>query len=138
MDIREWPYKVDDKDVVLHLIIDGDPVSKARPRFGAGGKVYTPAKTAIYEEFVGYKMKEALMGDPPDSESTFALRCFFYRGSRQRIDCDNLIKAQSDAANGVVWEDDAQVGEIIGKLFLNQDIPRAEVLIYRIQSESPK
>lgn len=135
--ILTWPYPIPKDDLVLSLVYDGEPISKQRVRFGAGGTVYTPAKTRHYEKTIGWELRAKLQGIEPDSESKFALRCIFYRSNRQRIDCDNLIKAISDAATGVVWQDDNQVLEVIGRLFLKDETPRVEVAIYRIPDTTP-
>lgn len=137
-DIFSFPYEVDRDGIVLHMIYEGDPISKARPRFGGSGKVYTPAKTKHYEETLRWLIREQLRNLEPDANSRFALRCLFFRATRQRIDCDNLIKAVSDAANEQVWKDDAQVMEIFGRLYLFEEHPRAEILIYRIEDSSPR
>lgn len=117
-----WPYPVLECDLVLHLVVDGQPISKARLE---------------YEKRVRAIIHESLNGNSPDAESSFGLRCLFYRNSRQRIDCDNLIKAVSDAATGEVWKDDNQVVEVIARLFLASDNARAEIAIYRLPNPSP-
>lgn len=133
-----WPYEVDEKDVAVRLTVDGQPFSKGRARFTKAGHAYTPKKTRSHENMLKLLMRSALPTDEPDDKSRFGLRCLFYRSTRQRIDCDNLIKAVSDAATGAVWKDDAQVLEVIGRLFLADDEPRTEIVIYRIEDPSPR
>lgn len=132
-DILKWPYPISDNDLVVHLVYQGEPISKHRVRFNrTTGRAYTPDATTVYEETLGWEFRSYLQGVEMDSESTFALRCLFYRSNRQRVDCDNLIKSVSDAANGIVWKDDSQVSEVMGKLFVQSDNPRVEIAIYRV------
>ncbi len=137
-DINRFPYDVNESDVVVNITLAGEPLSKQRARFGRNGNVYTPIKTRNYEDAVRWTLRGVLGDVEPDAKSKFALRCLFYRSTRQRIDCDNLIKAISDAANGQVWEDDAQVMEIFGRLFLANDNPRVEILIHKIDDPAPR
>ena len=118
-----WPYPVPEQDIVLHLTVDGQPVSKARRE---------------YERRLRGVIQDSLVDYHKDAESSFGLRCMFYRNSRQRIDCDNLIKAVSDAATGEVWKDDNQVVEVIGRLFVASDTPHAEIVIYRLPNPAPR
>ena len=119
----QWPYSVAEQAIVLHIKVDGQPTSKAR---------------RAYENRLRCLMRDMLNGLLPDSANRFGLRCLFYRDTRQRIDCDNLMKAVSDAATGVAWKDDAQVVEVIGRLFLASDKPYAEIVIYRVDDPAPR
>ena len=50
--------------------------------------------------------------DQPDDESRFAVGIGVTRRSRRAYDLDNVVKAVMDAANQIVWKDDAQVNQI--------------------------
>ena len=119
----EWPYSVAPEAVVVSFVVEGSPKTKSH---------------RDYEHSLRTLMRQSMHGKEADKVSRFGLRCLFYRDTRQRIDCDNLMKAVSDAANGEVWKDDAQVVEIIGRLFLANENPRSEILIYRIDDPSPR
>lgn len=131
-DVLLWPYPVLASDIVVRATYQGLPLAKQRPRFSKSGRVYTPSETRQYEASLRAIFADGMGGSPPDGESRFALRCFFVRDSRHRIDCDNLIKAVSDAATKTVWVDDSQVLEVVGRLYLAQPNPRAEMLIHRV------
>lgn len=138
-EISAWPAIVEQSTVVVHLRLDVEPQSKARPRLGKGGNVYTPDRTRDYETAIGWHLKAAIGGGPwPNRESRFGLRAVFYRSNRQRIDCDNLLKAISDAATGVVWRDDVQVIEVMARVFVACDTPAIELLIYRLPDPTPR
>ena len=136
--ILSWPYLVPVESIVVNTCFLGMPLGKQRPGFDKNGHVYTPRATKEYEKKLSDLFLAELKLAKPDGKSKFALRCRFYRGTRQRIDCDNLMKAVSDAANKVVWTDDSQVMEVIGNLFLADANPRAEILIHRIPDPSPR
>lgn len=86
---------------------------------------------------LAWKMKPNVQNGIAPIETKLALRCIFYRKGRQRIDCDNLLKAVSDSATGVVWVDDSQVHEVFGKLVVGQESPRVDIVIYEIENMSP-
>lgn len=139
-DPLQWPSPLTAAELVVRVTYEGLPVSKARARFNpaSGRRPYTPTRTVEYEQSLAWKIRLALGSREPDAESRFGLRCVFYRPTRQRIDCDNLIKAVSDAATGLVWKDDSQVLEVIGRLFLAADRPHVEFAIYRVPDTAPR
>lgn len=113
MSIKEEPrtYIVEIEDV--------KPVAKQRPRFGRGGRVYTPKETKDYEKLI--RKKAAYCFNDP-LQGPVRLLVEFHLGPQkslknkligkphvQRPDGDNLIKAVKDALNGVWYEDDSQV-----------------------------
>ncbi len=97
------------------------PASTARPRFGKGGRTYTPAESRKAEArtaaWLRRMFEEPLTGN-------VALACLFFRPNRQRIDVDNMLKHVCDAANGILWHDDSQVSAITGVVELDVDRPR--------------
>lgn len=137
-DILTFPYSVEESAIAFKMVFEGEPVSKGRARFNRNGNAYTPEKTRNYEAHLRMLMRLQLGAQEADADSTFALRCLFFRSTRQRIDCDNLIKAVSDAANGQIWRDDAQIMEVFGRLYLFETTPRVEVLVYRLENSAPR
>lgn len=131
-DPAAWPYPIDPESSVLRVSIPLEPQSKQRARLGRGGHVFTPDATRQYECAVATIMSAALPGGWRPASERFGLRAVFYRSNRQRIDCDNLLKAISDAATGLVWVDDSQVLEVFGRLFLRSERARTELAIYRV------
>lgn len=108
-------------DEMRVLKIHGVPKSKARPRFGKNGFVYTPkesqaAETALAKELKAH-ISQPMLGN-------VALVCLFFRPNKQRIDTDNMLKLVCDAATGVVWIDDSQVTSITGIVELDAQHPR--------------
>lgn len=104
---------------ILNIWIPMEPVAKGRPRLGKG-RTYTPAKTAAYEKALKLFLKRAWAGRPIlkgalDLHLSFCLMRpksvpFKKRPSPTvKPDVDNLAKAVLDAANGILWVDDAQI-----------------------------
>lgn len=121
----------------LKLVIEGEPVSQARPRFGRGGHAYEPKECTEAKE----RIKEIADAEmyrqgftQAHKDMPVALTCWFYRpvpktkalwlraGMRHNIiaptpkykDIDNCVKLVSDALNGVAFHDDAQIVELHG------------------------
>lgn len=114
--------------MTLSLTIPGEPGAKGRPRFvRATGRTYTPDRTLRFEDQI--RAAWDLYGRPtvPDVPLEVTWIAVFARpaghnlqngelsasGRRspwptRRPDADNLLKC-SDALNGLVWRDDAQV-----------------------------
>lgn len=108
---------------MVTFIVEGQPVPKARPRVTSHG-VYTPKKTADWEQLVGWRYKEAggeLLDGP------VSLKMTFYRETRIRCDLDNVVKACADGLNGIAYEDDWQVHHLEAEIHYGCDEPRAVV-----------
>jgi Holliday junction resolvase RusA-like endonuclease len=105
------------------IVIDGEPVSKARPRFTGNGRPYTPKRTRDGEAMIA-----ARFSCLPKFASNVAVGCIFYRSTFQRVDIDNLLKAILDGATRAqLWGDDSQVTAIIGVLEYDRTRPRTVV-----------
>jgi len=110
----------------------GIPTAKGRPRFvRATGHIYTDAATEFAEQTIaGAAAKE--MDKRPLLDGALHLHAVFYfprpkghTNARQahplghlmfvRPDVDNLLKLVKDALKGVVYRDDGQVQELVGR-----------------------
>ena len=107
--------------------MDGQPVGKGRPRFSrASGTVYTPEKTARYEERLAWAAQSVMAGRPlltgalevyieafmeiPKSKPKKFREAALAGTIRPttKPDPDNIAK-MLDALNRVVWVDDSQI-----------------------------
>ncbi len=97
---------------LIHKItIPGRPVPKGRPRLGVRGRtayVYTPPETREYERLVGLVAKSAGCR-PVEGPVSVELDIF----TQRRMDVDNVAKSVLDGLNGVAYEDDNQVVELL-------------------------
>ncbi len=85
--------------------------TKQRPRFGRG-RAYTPAETRGWEELLAWRFIEQ-HGRP---RLTCPVRVELYFGGVQpNQDIDNLAKSCLDALNGIAFEDDRQVVELVAR-----------------------
>lgn len=93
------------------IIIPGRPVPKGRPRLGVRGRkayIYTPPATREYEKLVGWVAK--CSGCRPTEGPVSVSLVVFCRG---KMDVDNVAKSVLDGLNGVAYEDDDQVVELL-------------------------
>lgn len=122
-------------DVLLSVILDGDPVSYQRARTsGRGGHFYTSEKLRSYTKSLIYAIKEQGGGISfaQEKDMTFGVHAKFYRSTRQRVDLDNLLKTILDAVSqSGFWVDDSRVHEIYGSIERASASPRVEFIIYR-------
>lgn len=134
----------------IFIRVNGIPVGKGRPRFSKHGKlikVYTPEKTADYEELVrlSYMEQAGNIRFEKDIPLKVDIKAFFpipksiskkkaelIRSGvvrhTHRPDADNIAKAVLDALNGLTFHDDAQICELtVVKLY--SDSPATEIVI---------
>jgi Holliday junction resolvase RusA-like endonuclease len=98
------------------LVVEGDPVPKQRPRIGKG-KAYTPQRTQVYQELVGWAARMTMVGQRCTMfTQPVAVEMTFYYGNHG-ADLDNLVKAVWDGLNGVVWQDDVLVEEMNARVY---------------------
>lgn len=110
----------------LVIELEGQPVAKARPRFG-NGRVYTAAKTSSFETALKLAGKAVMRGKTPmdgavrvEITALFEIPASWSKAKRAaalngqvrptgKPDFDNIAKAAGDALNKIVWVDDSQI-----------------------------
>lgn len=137
--------------------IPGKSLGKGRPRFSTRGgfvKIYTPEKTASYENFVkvcylnefhDFKIKGEI-----DAEiiAYFPIPKNFSKKKRQLVlygeihpakkpDCDNIAKIILDSLNGIAYEDDKQIIDLKVAKFYSND-PHVNVTLTFRNTENVK
>jgi crossover junction endodeoxyribonuclease RusA len=109
------------------FVIPGKPIVQQRPRKSKQGHFYDPS--AKEKKELGRQLwlarsengKGVLTGD-------LKLYVSFY-GCGGKCDLDNLIKAFSDAANGILWEDDRQIVRIYAQMVRKDPQPRTHAIV---------
>lgn len=131
----------------LSFVVAGRPVPKARARRGAGGHWYTPARSAGYadrvagEAWIARKNYERRVGmkGPWPTEGSYSVVIEAYLAGRYGMDTDNLAKQVLDACQGILWENDRQVRELIVRLErAEQRDQRLDVSVEVRAREKPK
>lgn len=139
--------------MTVSFIIPGEPKGKGRPRVSMRGgfaRAYTPSATRSYESEIAKAASDA--GAEPVT-GPVALDVYAYheiprswpRAKRQnaidgflrptgpRNDLDNVVKAVSDALNGVAYRDDGQVVELRAERAYSVE-PRVSVEVRQINT----
>lgn len=109
--------------MAFEVFIPMKPVAKGRPRFGRGGRVYTPDETAHAEAFLKGYLRVKYRGLLIEGPLAVSIVVHKERPKSQpkrvyptsRPDLDNYIKLVMDAMNGLVFIDDAQVVKLDGE-----------------------
>lgn len=117
-------------DDPVKITLSGDPQGKGRARaFRRGNFIghYTPEKTRTYEGMIRTAAMDSMAGRPPISDpveielsAVFAVPASWSQKKRaqaiagelrpaKKPDADNIVKAWTDAMNGVVFADDCQI-----------------------------
>ena len=96
-----------------------EPVSKGRPRFSKQGRAYTPSKTRKAEQDLRYFLSKEFSRPPLEGPIHLFARFTIERPKSVpehkrpfpvvAPDWDNLAKALTDAANGLLFVDDRQI-----------------------------
>lgn len=100
-----------------------EPKPKLRPRLGKFG-TYTPAATRAAEGELRYflsKSNPIKFAGAVSAEMIFSFKRPKSASAKKRphmtvkSDIDNLVKQVADSANGILWDDDAQIVEILAR-----------------------
>lgn len=128
------------------IIIEANPQTKERARF-RNGRAYTPIKTRAYQERVARIWREKY---PEPNAGAVAIYVQFYlripsswtkakkdRAERGEIlptvrpDVDNLAKCIFDGLNGVAYQDDKQIVQMIVSKRYSKN-PRTRVCVSEV------
>lgn len=95
--------------LVCVFTVHGKPQPKQRARKGKNGRWYTPTPTRNYEALV--RDVAGLHLGQWRKDGQFRLEVHMVQNDYRPMDTDNVLKAVSDALNGVGYDDDRQVTE---------------------------
>ena len=115
------------------LVIPGNPIPKERART-VRGHSFTPQRTARQEKLI--RTTALAAGIKPISDP-LRVEMWFYRDSHRRGDVSNMIKLAEDALNGVAWEDDNQIIDLVGHKRYDKTNPRTEIHWETLSLTSP-
>lgn len=120
----------------IRVVIAGPPMPKERARRGKGGRFYTPEKTLAYEETVGWQLLAARCQQVPhwSMDRSYDVDIIAAVPDLTHRDEDNIKKSIYDAANGVLWRDDAQIVLSRFQKLLSPEQPRVEILVRMLDS----
>lgn len=99
--------------------IPGRARPKGRPRFGAGGRVFTPPETLEYEARVR-EAADKVFDKPLESDDLYVTVTVFIKG-RNHADIDNYCKSILDGMNRVAYLDDKQIKHLDAHLLFVAD-----------------
>jgi crossover junction endodeoxyribonuclease RusA len=110
------------------ITVFGSPQPKQRARKGKGNRHYTPAETVRYERSVR-SIAQLVIAPSWRKDGIYSLHVEAHFADRRARDIDNVIKAVSDALNGVAFDDDSQVTEVSGRKHLGSTEPRTVITV---------
>ena len=135
----------------IMIALPGEPVGKARPRFG-NGRVYTPSATRAYEHALKTRAKLAMKQaqlEPFEGpvavkiEATFQYPASWSKREREahfhtgKPDADNISKIVGDALNKIVVKDDAQIAVMTVRKRMTEHAPGIIVDVMSLERERP-
>lgn len=101
-------------------VLEITPRPKGRPRLSRNGHAFTDAKTRLYEATLRMLLKAAWRKPPLEGPIGVGIIFYLPRPKKPkysqpgcRPDLDNFAKAVLDAANGIVFQDDGQVVDLV-------------------------
>lgn len=131
---------------MIKLTFDFPPVAQARPRatrFSRGIRLYDLKPVHVYKTQLAQACQFMTYGEP--LTGPLKVELWFYRPVQKSIskkeralrltgthrpivkpDTDNYIKSTLDGLNGLLWEDDRQIVDIIAHKYYS-DHPRIEI-----------
>jgi Holliday junction resolvase RusA-like endonuclease len=136
--------------VQVEFTIKGEPRGKGRPRFTRTGRVYTPSETTNYESLVALSYRSKAKGykfaspvrvtvkayhKPPKKSKKVVEDMLNWRIlPTKKPDVDNIAKIVLDGLNGVAWEDDTQVVDLMVVKRYEEE-PFVQVIIEEIDAQ---
>ena len=135
----------------MKLVFDIEPVEQARPRatrMGRGIRLYDPKKVSVYKKQLAMMCKFQYKQEPLTGPLKVELKFFRHvqsslskkeralrlSGSHRPVvkpDTDNYIKSTLDGLNGLLWEDDNQIVDLIAHKYYS-DNPRVEIEVTQL------
>ncbi len=133
------------------MVFEIEPVEQARPRatkMGRGIRLYDPKKVSVYKKQLAMMCQLQYKNDPVTGPLKVELTFFRHvqssvskkerklrlSGSHRPVvkpDTDNYIKSTLDGLNGILWEDDNQIVDLIAHKYYS-DQPRVEVEVNEV------
>jgi len=111
-----------------------EPVAHQSARFRRGAQPYKPERVVKYQEAIAWKAREAMAGRSAFGGPVVLIATFFL-GTRRRVDNDNLLKAASDALNGIVYIDDSQITIDLLIKYYSPNVPGLVLNVYKAHAE---
>lgn len=121
----------------MKYIIPGPPVPLARPRFH-NNHVYDcqTGEKLVAATNLRFQHEGPLFEGPLHMDINFYIKNSKKKGwHHYRPDLDNLIKFYCDVANGILYEDDAQIAKITAEKIYCKDNSRTEITITSLQEK---
>ena len=138
----------------MKLVFEIEPVEQARPRatrMGRGIRLYDPKKVSVYKKQLAMMCQLKYKNDPVTGPLKVELTFFRHiqssiskkecelrlSGSHRPVvkpDTDNYVKSTLDGLNGLLWEDDNQIVDLIAHKYYS-DNPRIEVEVKKIGND---
>ena len=135
----------------MKLVFEIEPVEQARPRatrMGRGIRLYDPKKVSVYKKQLAmmckFQYKQAPLTGPLMVELNFFRhiqssiskkeRGLRLSGSHRPVvkpDTDNYVKSTLDGLNGLLWEDDNQIVDLVAHKYYS-DKPRVEIEVTKL------
>lgn len=135
----------------MKLVFEIEPVEQARPRatrMGRGIRLYDLKKVSVYKKQLAmmckFQYKQEPLTGPLKVEMNFFRhvqssvskkeRKLRLSGSHRPVvkpDTDNYIKSTLDGLNGLLWEDDNQIVDLIAHKYYS-DNPRVEIEVTQL------
>lgn len=135
----------------MKLVFEIEPVEQARPRatkMGRGIRLYDPKKVSVYKKQLAMMCQPQYKKEPITGPLKVELSFFRHvqssiskkerklrlSGSHRPVvkpDTDNYIKSTLDGLNGLLWEDDNQIVDLIAHKYYS-DNPRVEIEVTQL------
>lgn len=122
----------------MKIIIEGDPIPAARPRFD-GRRCYQPARTREYRREIEKSARLAMRGRAPLTGALSAVIKLYrkYKPTSRRFgDVDNHLKAIFDGMNQIVFADDSQIVTCAVEKHSDAQNPRTEIFLSAAETEN--
>jgi Holliday junction resolvase RusA-like endonuclease len=132
---------------MYEFFVEGQPQGKARARMGKGAHWYTPDQTAMYENLIKLRAKEAGVRYCPNQAFEIGLEAIYRRAKSRKEpwppkpDPDNILKCVLDALQGIAYSNDVQVIRVtplMRRYAVGDEQPGVRVSVTPLRARQPQ
>lgn len=117
----------------IRYVLEGRPVSWRRPNIVNGRPMTDVGQRAAKEAHQWAAIRAGAVTRDVDAEGRYSVEVIAYYPDERQGDADRILGLPLDAMQGLIYENDRQVAEVVCRRRIDRNRPRVEVTITRLR-----